>query len=156
VNLACPLWVSGVVNHQFWNLSIHGPLLSPALRYVIWADFQQYQLQGVFHQRLQYLTANPWLSSTLCALIFISSHFPNSTLMDFMLLGGFVLSWITLNNLTFLLSGTVRDRSDCYFQIASRQHSCPTWVWDRVILGRICLEGRNTYSRGDKNGDQMQ
>lgn len=50
----------GVVNHQLWNLLIHRPLLIPALRYIIGAIFQQYGLQGVFHQRLRNLTANPW------------------------------------------------------------------------------------------------
>ena len=96
----------GVMNHQLWNHSIHRPLLSSALRYIIWAIFQQYGLQGVFHRRLKKLTTNPWFSSALCALIFMSLHFPNPALMFFTLLGGFALSWIYLKQPNLLALGT--------------------------------------------------
>jgi len=88
------LGMIGVTSGQLWSPSIHHSVFLPALRYVLWAIFQQYGLQGVFHRRLRKLTANPWLSSVLSAVLFMSLHVPNPILMVFTFSGGFVLSWV--------------------------------------------------------------
>jgi membrane protease YdiL (CAAX protease family) len=96
--VSIPFWLLivsvGFVSGRLWNSLAHHTVLLPALRYVLWAIFQQYGLQGVFHQRLRKLMTNPWLSSVFCAFLFMSLHFPNQILMFFTLSGGFALSWV--------------------------------------------------------------
>ena len=70
----------------------------PSLRYTAWGTFQQYGLQGYFHNRLMKVVSNPILSSILNGFIFMSLHTPNPVLMAFTLLGGFAFSLLYAKN----------------------------------------------------------
>src|SRR5262249_57930458 len=54
-----------------------------AVRYTVWGTFQQYGLQGYFHNRLSKAVPQPLWSSGLIAFVFMSFHLPNPVLMTF-------------------------------------------------------------------------
>ena len=82
----------GLLSGRIWTILGHWQIVRHALRYIFWATFQQYGLQGYFHHRVMKAISNPMLSSIISGLIFMSLHFPNPVLMIFTLLGGFALS----------------------------------------------------------------
>src|SRR5262249_32268759 len=73
---------------------VHWSFSSSGLHYFLWAIFQQYGLQGYFHNRLRHVIQAPALSSAVSAVIFMSLHLPNPVLMVFTLVGGFALSLV--------------------------------------------------------------
>jgi hypothetical protein len=107
-NLIPALKLSGLISLPFFLLLVpvgllggtsapragHWSFASSGLHYLLWAIFQQYGLQGYFHHRLRQVIPFPALSSAVSALIFMSLHLPNPTLMVITLLGGFALSLV--------------------------------------------------------------
>ncbi len=88
------LTIVGLGSGRIWTIFNHWQFIRPVLRYILWATFQQYGLQGYFHHRLMKVVSNPLLSSIINGFIFMSLHFPNPVLMIFTLLGGFALSFV--------------------------------------------------------------
>src|SRR5438445_6875690 len=88
----------GTLNGQIWLVPLKARSFTPSVRYILWATFQQYGLQGYFHNRLMHVLSKPFWSSLVNALVFMSFHFPNPILMIFTLLGGFVFSLIYAKN----------------------------------------------------------
>jgi CAAX prenyl protease-like protein len=68
------------------------------VRYTLWGTFQQYGLQGYFHNRLSKIIPQPLWSSGLIAFVFMSFHLPNPVLMAFSLVGGFACSMLFLQS----------------------------------------------------------
>ena len=88
------LLLLGTLSGSVWQVSLGWDLCRRLGRYIVWATFQQYGLQGYFHRRLRSVISNPFWSSLACGLVFMSLHFPNPILMLVTLLGGFALSWV--------------------------------------------------------------
>jgi membrane protease YdiL (CAAX protease family) len=65
---------------------------------MVWGTFQQYGLQGYFHNRLSEVISRPLPSSAVNAMVFMSFHFPNPALMTFTLIGGFACSMLFLQS----------------------------------------------------------
>ena len=101
------LLLIGTLSGQIWLAPLKARSLTPSFRYILWATFQQYGLQGYFHNRLMQAIAKPFWSSALNALVFMSFHFPNPILMIFTLLGGFVFSLIYAKNRNIFALGIV-------------------------------------------------
>ena len=97
----------GTLTGQIGLIPLKARSFTPSLRYILWATFQQYGLQGYFHSRLMQVLSKPFWSSSVNALIFMSFHFPNPILMIFTLLGGFVFSLIYAKNRNIFALGIV-------------------------------------------------
>src|SRR5262245_62641289 len=76
-----------------------------AVRYTLCGTFQQYGLQGYFHNRLSKVVTHPFWSSGLSALLFMSFHLPNPVLMAFTLVGGFACSMLFLQSRNVFVLG---------------------------------------------------
>jgi membrane protease YdiL (CAAX protease family) len=88
----------GFLTGRLWTIPLQQESILPSLRYTAWGTFQQYGLQGYFHNRLMKVVSNPILSSILNGFIFMSLHIPNPILMAFTLLGGFAFSILYAKN----------------------------------------------------------
>lgn len=95
----------GILSGRLWFIRIHWESIPPLLRYMLWGTFQQYGLQGYFHNRLSRVISKPLWSSTLNAIIFMSFHFPNPVLMAFTLVGGFACSMLFLQSRNLFVLG---------------------------------------------------
>jgi membrane protease YdiL (CAAX protease family) len=88
------LLLAGFWTGRLWDLPLQSGALWASLRYTLWGLFQQYGLQGFFHNRLMAIVSDRLRSSAFNGIIFMSLHLPNPVLMVFTLLGGLVLSWL--------------------------------------------------------------
>jgi hypothetical protein len=88
------LVVVGFWTGRLWELPFRLDTIWPGVRYSLWGLFQQYGLQGFFHNRLMGVSSSRSQTSLLNGLIFMSFHIPNPVLMIFTLAGGIVLSRI--------------------------------------------------------------
>lgn len=86
------LLLAGFWTGRLWEIPLRWESLGPSLRYALWGLFQQYGLQGFFHNRLMAIISNSRRSSLLNGFIFMSLHIPNPVLMVFTFVGGVVLS----------------------------------------------------------------
>jgi len=101
------LLLIGTLTGQIWLIPPKARSFTSSGRYILWATFQQYGLQGYFHNRLMRAVSKPFWSSTINALVFMSFHFPNPILMIFTLLGGFAFSLIYSKNRNIFALGIV-------------------------------------------------
>jgi hypothetical protein len=88
------LFLAGAWTGRLGELPLHWGSLWPYLRYTLWGLFQQYGLQGFFHNRLMTVVPNPTQSSIVSGIIFMTLHLPNPVLLVFTLCGGIALSWL--------------------------------------------------------------
>jgi Type II CAAX prenyl endopeptidase Rce1-like len=88
------LLLAGIWTGRLWEFPLQWSALWPSLRYTLWGLFQQYGLQGFFHNRLMTILPDRVRSSVLNGTIFMSLHLPNPVLMVFTLFGGITLSWL--------------------------------------------------------------
>jgi membrane protease YdiL (CAAX protease family) len=95
----------GILSGRLWSIPVRGESVTPILRYMLWGTFQQYGLQGYFHNRLSRLIAMPLWSSTVSAIVFVSFHIPNPVLMAFTLVGGFACSMLYLQSRNLFVLG---------------------------------------------------
>jgi len=95
----------GVLSGRLWSIPVREESAMPVLRYMLWGTFQQYGLQGYFHNRLSRLIARPLWSSTVNAIVFVSFHIPNPVLMAFTLVGGFACSLLYLQSRNLFVLG---------------------------------------------------
>ena len=105
VPLLLLLVLIGILSGRLWSIPVRGESVTPVLRYMLWGTFQQYGLQGYFHNRLSRLIARPLWSSTVNALVFVSFHIPNPVLMAFTLVGGFACSMLYLQSRNLFVLG---------------------------------------------------
>lgn len=95
----------GILSGRLWTIAIHWESTAPALRYALWGTFQQYGLQGYFHNRLSKVISRPLWSSTINAIVFMSFHLPNPVLMVFTLIGGFACAMLFLQSRNLFVLG---------------------------------------------------
>jgi hypothetical protein len=95
----------GILSERLWSIRVHWESVAPLLRYILWGTFQQYGLQGYFHNRLSRVIVQPLWSSTINAIIFMSFHIPNPVLMAFTLVGGFACSMLYLQSRNVFVLG---------------------------------------------------
>ena len=88
------LLVAGLCTGRLGDFSLRSGALWASLRYTLWGLFQQYGLQGFFHNRLMAIVSDRVRSSAVNGIIFMSLHLPNPVLMVFTLFGGMILSWL--------------------------------------------------------------
>jgi len=95
----------GILSGRLWSIPIHWQPITPVLRYMLWGTFQQYGLQGYFHNRLSRVISQPLWSSAVNAIVFMSFHIPNPVLMAFTLVGGFACSMLYLQSRNLFVLG---------------------------------------------------
>jgi Type II CAAX prenyl endopeptidase Rce1-like len=95
----------GILSDRLWTIPIRWESAAPTLRYALWGTFQQYGLQGYFHNRLSKVISAPVWSSTINAILFMSFHLPNPVLMVFTLVGGFACSMLFLQSRNLFVLG---------------------------------------------------
>jgi hypothetical protein len=88
------LLLAGIWTGRLWSIQLGADAAGSSLRYALWGLFQQYGLQGFFHNRLMSVIPDRLRSSVCNGFIFMSLHLPNPVLMFFTLFGGMALSWI--------------------------------------------------------------
>ena len=95
----------GILSGRLETIPIRWEGAVPALRYTLWGTFQQYGLQGYFHNRLSRVISQPLRSSILNAIIFMTFHLPNPVLMISTLIGGFACSMLFLQSRNLFVLG---------------------------------------------------
>jgi membrane protease YdiL (CAAX protease family) len=95
----------GILSERLWTIPIRWESAASALRYTLWGTFQQYGLQGYFHNRLSRVISRPLWSSAINASVFMSFHLPNPVLMIFTLIGGFACSMLFLQSRNLFVLG---------------------------------------------------
>jgi hypothetical protein len=95
----------GIPSGRLWSIPVHWESITPVLRYTLWGTFQQYGLQGYFHNRLSRVISQPLWSSSINAIVFMSFHIPNPVLMVFTLVGGFACSILFLQSRNLFVLG---------------------------------------------------
>jgi len=95
----------GILSERLWTIPIRWESAASALRYTLWGTFQQYGLQGYFHNRLSRVISQPLWSSAINASVFMSFHTPNPVLMMFTLIGGFACSILFLQSRNLFVLG---------------------------------------------------
>ena len=65
----------GILSERLWSIPIHWQSTVAVLRYTLWGTFQQYGLQGYFHNRLSRVVSQPLWSSAINSALFMSFHF---------------------------------------------------------------------------------
>ena len=95
----------GILGGRLWSIPIHSQSITPVLRYMLWGTFQQYGLQGYFHNRLSSVISQPLWSSAVNAVVFMTFHIPNPVLMAFTLVGGFACSMLFLRSRNLFVLG---------------------------------------------------
>jgi Type II CAAX prenyl endopeptidase Rce1-like len=95
----------GILSERLWTIPIRWESVASALRYTLWGTFQQYGLQGYFHNRLSKLISQPLWSSAINAMLFMGFHIPNPVLMVFTLVGGFACSILFLQSRNLFVLG---------------------------------------------------
>ncbi|MEW5978865.1 MAG: CPBP family intramembrane glutamic endopeptidase [Acidobacteriota bacterium] len=99
------LTVVGVFTGRLWEIPLSTLSLWPSLRYTLWGTFQQYGLQGYYHNRLMRLIRDPRVSSWIAGALFMSFHIPNPVLIVFTFAGGIVLSRLYANHRNLFVLG---------------------------------------------------
>jgi hypothetical protein len=105
VPLLLLLVLIGILSERLWTIPIRWESVASALRYTLWGTFQQYGLQGYFHNRLSKLISQPLWSSVINAMLFMGFHIPNPVLMVFTLVGGFACSILFLQSRNLFVLG---------------------------------------------------
>ena len=105
IPLGLLLVLIGILSGRFWDIPVRWEAAASGLRYTIWGTFQQYVLQGYFHNRLTKTIASPLWSSALNAILFMTFHLPNPVLMIFTLIGGFACSMLFLQSRNLFVLG---------------------------------------------------
>jgi membrane protease YdiL (CAAX protease family) len=95
----------GILSGRLWTIPVHWKSIVPALRYTLWGTFQQYGLQGYFHDRISKVISLPLWSSAINAILFMSFHIPNPVLMACTLIGGFACSMLFLQSRNLFVLG---------------------------------------------------
>ena len=95
----------GILSGRLSAIPVHWESVAPALRYTLWGTFQQYGLQGYFHNRLSKVISQPLWSSAINAIVFMSFHIPNPVLMVSTLIGGFACSMLFLQSRNLYVLG---------------------------------------------------
>ena len=95
----------GILSERLWSIPVDWRSVTPVLRYMLWGTFQQYGLQGYFHNRLSRVISQPLWSSAVNAVVFMSFHIPNPVLMAFTLVGGFACSMLYLQSRNLFVLG---------------------------------------------------
>ena len=95
----------GILSERLWSIPVHWQSIMAVLRYTLWGTFQQYGLQGYFHNRLSRVISQPLWSSAINAIAFMSFHIPNPVLMAFTLVGGFACSMLYLQSRNLFVLG---------------------------------------------------
>jgi len=95
----------GILSGRLWTIPIRWESTTSTLRYTVWGTFQQYGLQGYFHNRLSKVILPPLWSSAINAILFMSFHTPNPVLMVFTLIGGFACSMLFLQSRNLFVLG---------------------------------------------------
>ena len=95
----------GILSGRLWSIPVHWESITPVLRYTLWGTFQQYGLQGYFHNRLSRVISQSLWSSSINAIVFMSFHIPNPVLMVFTLIGGFACSMLFLQSRNLFVLG---------------------------------------------------
>jgi membrane protease YdiL (CAAX protease family) len=95
----------GILSERLWSIPLRWQSALAALRYMLWGTFQQYGLQGYFHNRLSKVVSQPLWSSAINSALFMSFHLPNPVLMAFTLAGGFACSMLFLQSRNLFVLG---------------------------------------------------
>ena len=95
----------GILSGRLWSIPLHWQSTVAVLRYTLWGTFQQYGLQGYFHNRLSRVVSQPLWSSAINSILFMSFHIPNPVLMAFTLVGGFACSMLFLQSRNLFVLG---------------------------------------------------
>ncbi|MBM3804430.1 MAG: CPBP family intramembrane metalloprotease [Acidimicrobiia bacterium] len=95
----------GILSGRLWDIPVRWQSAPSVLRYILWGTFQQYGLQGYFHNRLSEVISRPVTSSAVSAMVFMSFHVPNPALMTVTLVGGFACSMLFLQSRNVFVLG---------------------------------------------------
>ena len=95
----------GILSGRLWAIPMRWESTASALKYTLWGTFQQYGLQGYFHNRLSKVISQPLWSSSVNAILFMSFHIPNPVLMISTLIGGFACSMLFLQSRNLFVLG---------------------------------------------------
>ena len=105
IPLLLMLVLIGILSERLWSIPVDWRSVTPVLRYMLWGTFQQYGLQGYFHNRLSRVISQPLWSSAVNAVVFMSFHIPNPVLMAFTLVGGLACSMLYLQSRNLFVLG---------------------------------------------------
>jgi hypothetical protein len=84
--------IYGFKHHSLELLRPTWQSLVPLVGYGGWCVFQQYLTQSYFHNRLMSIIPNRHLTSFLIAILFSSTHIPNTILMIATAIAGFIFA----------------------------------------------------------------